>query len=272
VNDVQHSRPEEPFDSRLRQSRVGVWVACCFAIAWLLAWTVGTLFFDLMVATGLAVEFSGEPVFLALFSIPFNAVLVMFWSLVVVRLFLPKKRLLWFGTGIRIIDHGHEVRFRLPRIAPIWAAFLAAIVIPVVTVIPLGMLTLGNPALPVAVVALIVVMASIVVVSTIVARRIGNGKTDLVLDRLRATLTLPQTFGRREPVTILRADLVGIRVLTEEKKDSDGCVTWTYAVTAQWHDPSGGLKEGKLAELNIEEAAQELAIAIRQEALVPVVG
>src|SRR5258708_7184758 len=72
VNNVEHSRPEAVFGSGSRQSLPGVWVVCCFGIGFLLAWTVVTLFLDLIVATGFAVEISGKPVFLALFSIPFN--------------------------------------------------------------------------------------------------------------------------------------------------------------------------------------------------------
>jgi hypothetical protein len=227
-------------------------------------WTVFTAFLDLTVAYGLLMDFSGEPIFLVIFSIPFNAVFVMLWSLVAVKFFGPKKPGPWFGTGIRILDEGNEVRFRLPRVPPIWAAFFAAFVVPIVTSLPMGMLTLGRPSVPVATVALILVLVSILLTYVIVARRIAMGKTDLVVDRLAGTFTLPQSFGRGEPVTISCAHLGEIRVVKEEKTDSEGCVTMIYAVAAQWRAANGGMQEGRLAEFSIAEAAEELARAIRR--------
>ena len=103
------------------------------------------------------------------------------------------------------------------------------------------------------------------IAAAVAANRIAEGKCDLVIDRLQGTITLPQTFGRNEPVTISRRDVDDICPLVEKKEDSDG-VTWKYPVIVKWHS-GGEQQQARLAELSCLEAAQVLANSIREEVL-----
>jgi hypothetical protein len=221
-----------------------------------------TALLDLVVAVGLSVGPAGKALFLLLFSVPFNAVLLVVWWGVAARVLVRGERRLLFGTGIRVLDDGHRVRVRLPRMTPLLVAFLAAFGFPAATVLAMAQATRGEPPVPVAAAALVLNLAAIVAVFAGAARRISAGEADLIIDRLRGTVTLPRTFGRTEPLTVPRADLAGIDVLAVPKADSEGCVTWSYALIGRWRAADGGLREGKLAELTSREVAEHLSAII----------
>ena len=231
-----------------------------FQTIWVVGWTIATLILDLAVAVKF--EESDDAVFLLLFSIPFNAVLIMVLCGIGLRVVLPWKTYRLLGMGIRVLDQGHEVRIRLPRVTPIGAAFLAAFVVPIVLVVGFTNLTLSIPSSIVAAGGIALTLAGIVGAYVVASRGIAAGKSDVIIDRLRSTMTLPTTFGRSEAVTVALHELGGIIVFAREKKDSDGS-TWVYAVAAQWLDRSGGSKQETLIEQTFQDTAEDVAVMIR---------
>jgi hypothetical protein len=139
--------PETEPASPSSESGFDWWFSGCLFTVFLSVWTVGTVIFDLFVVHDLWAKFSGEPVFLVLFSIPFNAILVMLWSGVAIKVVVPRDHRRFLGTGIHVLDRGDEIRFRLPRITPMNAAFLAAFVVPILLVLSIGTATGGKPPL-----------------------------------------------------------------------------------------------------------------------------
>lgn len=179
-------------------------------------------------------------------------------------------------AGFRVLERNQTICFRLPTLTAAGAAFVVALAVSIVATVFLGIATGGKPPLLLVVPAFVLILIVVPATYYDVARRINAGTTDLVIDRQRGTLTLPQTFGREKRITIRFADLAGVRVNAEEKKDGEGNVSMQYVVVVQWRLGDGPLHDERLAELTLEEAAKDLAMAIRHEVigpeLPPVVG
>ncbi|MBO0700943.1 MAG: hypothetical protein J2P46_21290, partial [Zavarzinella sp.] len=92
--------------------------------------------------------------------------------------------------------------------------------------------------------------------------RIKAGKDDLVIDRTARTITLPQSFGRREPVVIPLADVLSVEAVRIETKDEDGCQV-RYAPTVRWRDGEED-KDGKVIEWADRRQAERLAAWITE--------
>lgn len=210
---------------------------------------------------------SGEQVFMVLFSLPFNAVMVLLWTSLIGKALLSDDAQMRFVTGVRIIDHGDEVRIRLPRVAPAPAAFFAAFGGAGIIIVVAGPLVFisSSLALPLATALLIAVLGGIVVTYAVVARRIASGKSDFVIDHLQETFVLPQTFGRNTATALPLRDLVAIQVVETPTKDSDGFRKFVYYVSVQYRDASSELMEEKLMKLDVDEAADDLAAMIREK-------
>jgi hypothetical protein len=246
-------------------------MGCAYAFVWfwLLGWSAGTLMVDLLALSGLVVGELGEALLVVLFSIPFNAVSVGLWSLIALRVFVKKETLVSLGH-FKIFDDGQELRIRVPRITPFWAAFLVAFVAPIVTGIPVATVFSWTPPVPIAAAALILVLGSIVLAYRVTARTVASGKSDVVINRIEETLTLPQTFGRLEPIVIPWADLTEVHVAEEERTDKEGAKSTFFVLKVRWQDSTGS-HAAIVAELmkvigqNSEEYARNLGAMIRKE-------
>jgi hypothetical protein len=148
----------------------------------------------------------------------------------------------------------------------LWAAFAVAFVVPVLVVLPLGSATLGNPPFAIAATALILVFGCIVTAFVATAHRNASGNFDLVINRINGYMTLPQTNGRKQCLSIPMRDLVAIRIDARVKTDNEGCRIWIYSVMAEWNDADRGLQDAKLAEGSTEQYAKALAALIREKA------
>src|SRR5262249_46820404 len=156
-----------------------------------------------------------------------------------------------FRYGVRILEKESEVRVRLPTTPPAKAGigilFGGAFSATFVVAFGVGM----PPSVTAMVVVWSIVLGSAGLGYLILAARVASGKADLVIDRFQRTLTLPQTFGRKEPVVVPMADLVAIEAVTVEKQASEGTIR-QYVPTVRWRDAGGDLQEGKLAEWDDE--------------------
>jgi hypothetical protein len=236
----------------------------CFACVFLLGWSAITLFVNLSVLNAAVHDTPGEFLFLVLFSVPFNTLLLMILTMKVAGVHLRKRALLHFGAGIEVRDDGQQARIRLPQFVPIWNAFMIAFIGPIPLVVLLAMATSCSPPTAVAAGGLALVLACIVAAYTITARANASGRFDLVIDRIQETITLPQESGRREPVVIRWCELLEIRVEAEERKNRDGDSIMTYAVMVYWQrgDADESVDKARLATSITKESAESVVALI----------
>jgi hypothetical protein len=200
----------------------------------------------------------GGELFLTLFLLPFHLIMVGSWSALARR----------GRTGPpypldSLITGGNEQRVRMPPNTPTAAAsgvlfaggFAGAMLVAFFVGMP--------PSVPLMVCVWVVVLGAAAVAYRWAVVRGRSGRYDLVVDRGRRKVILPATFGRKEPVAIPLADLREVRVVEEERKDSDGDKKRVFVPTVVWR-ARGEAPEGKLAEWEDRARAQRLAEWLRR--------
>src|SRR5262249_44922543 len=194
---------------------------------------------------------AGQDLSNSLFAITFNVVMIGSWFF------------LFFGrpTYFRIWDRGDEVRVRLD-FHPLLVGFLFLIFGPV----PLSFFLFCCAGMLPLVEAVAITWGLFLVGSALIflilARRAASGKRDLVIDRLRNTLTLPCFFAQNEPIAMALDPVLAVDVVQEQKQGSDG-TSDVYIPLLRWRSVNGDLQEARLAEWDDEEEAHRLAEWLR---------
>ncbi|HEY2148471.1 MAG TPA: hypothetical protein VGH32_11070 [Pirellulales bacterium] len=85
----------------------------------------------------------------------------------------------------------------------------------------------------------------------------------LVIDELKGTAKLPQTFGRNEPHSLATDQLLSLVVADVEQRDSEGSISHSHNPTLIWRDGEGAEHREKLAEWTDSARAQEFADWLR---------
>jgi hypothetical protein len=209
----------------------------------------------------------GAELFQLLFLLPFNVIML--------GLGLGLGRAAIFGEppagdwppGVRFFETGDELRVRFVKTTP--AAAALAVLMGGGFFGAFGVaLGAGMPPPAAAVIAVwLLILGGAAFAYRRVSRRIASGKGDLVIDRAGRTLTLPQSFGRAEPLTMPFADVLAVEVLVIETKDEDGHLV-RYAPAVRWRD-GGHVGEDKLVEWAVREQADRLAAWVADRSGVP---
>lgn len=198
---------------------------------------------------------AGQELFAPLFAIPFNVVMIGLWFFLFFFLFFGKP------TYFRLWDRGDEVRVRL-GFHPILGGFLFFIFGP----LPLSFFLFCCAGMPPSVeavaIAWVLYLGSSALLFLILARRAASGERDLVIDRLRSTLTLPRVSAQNEPIVIPLGTVLAVDVSQEQKQGSDGASD-IYIPVLRWRSVNGDLQDARLAEWDDEEEAHRLAEWLR---------
>jgi hypothetical protein len=206
----------------------------------------------------LVAGFDGSDLFMPLFLLPFNMVMLALWVGAPLSLFRRSGNNAGLPFGTRVFESEAEFRVRLSRFPPFIAAFVTLTCgsIPVVVCVAFcsGLAASGASAI----IGWVVVLGGSALVYLLLARRAAAGRDDLVLDRLHRTLTLPQTFGRTEPVGIPLGDLLAVEVVSKLDAERET----VYVLTVRWRDGADE-HDARLAEWKVEEQAEQLAALIR---------
>ncbi len=158
---------------------------------------------------------AGQELFAALFAIPFNAVMIGLWFFPFFFLFFGKP------SYFRIWDRGEEVRVRL-GFHPLLVGFLFLIFGPVPLSLFLFLCGAGMPpSVEAAAIAWGLFLVGSALTFLILARHAASGKKDLVIDRLRNTLTLPCVYAQNEPIAMSLDTMFAVDVVQEQKQGSD---------------------------------------------------
>ena len=196
---------------------------------------------DALLLTGVG----GAELYLAMLTMPFNVVTIGAWVY-----WLRKSP----TAGLHVIDCHDELRVRMAWFTPGWAAATTAVAACIIGTLPISSI---GPELPLRVALLIwcLILIVVVIAYVLVASVLARGFKDLVLDFVHDTLTLPETCGRRESITIAFADLESVQTDNVSRQDSEGETQLRYAPTVRWRGRDSALMEARLTEWRSEERA-----------------
>jgi hypothetical protein len=204
----------------------------------------------------------GAEVFLSLLMMPFNTFMLAMWCGALIYFWFGGLALSQWSLGIRFIDRDGDVRVRLPRAPAVIVTLVTLAFGPIPVGIVVALCAGPSPPAVMIVCAWAVVLGGAAAVYLASARWAALGKCDLVIDRVRNTVTLPQTFGRKKAIVVPLADVLAVEVVQGKDKEGDA----TFTPTLRWRDAGGEERAGQLADGNDREFSEYLTDWVRTKA------
>ncbi|MBI3878120.1 MAG: DUF3592 domain-containing protein [Verrucomicrobia bacterium] len=181
----------------------------------------------------------GDELFLALFTTPFNCIMLAIWSIPLARL---RRKVSPEAGGVQLFDDKFVTRARMAAFMPVHAALAAAGATGFVLIFVIGFSTGFTPSIKVAVTGWSVVLGAAALAFAHRRKRILSGAEDLVLDEGARTLTLPCNRGRKRPRQVAFREVTAVEVRRHEHRSSKGGTTYSYS-------PMLELRDGRAEEL-----------------------
>jgi len=204
----------------------------------------------------------GGDLFLAMFMTPFNAVMLVTW--IVAAIAIRNSRQVPVAGGVQFWDDGFQLRVRLPRFPPwvVGAAILAGGSFLLTFVV--GFFAGGfNPSLELMAVVLSLLWLAAFIAYLIAKLRVTSGRADLLIDDLNGAVTLPQTFGRKEPQALTADQLRSVVVDDVVTHSSKGTTSHNYIPTLIWRDLEDAEHREKLSVWSDSARAEDFAAWLR---------
>lgn len=170
----------------------------------------------------------GRDLFLPMFMMPFNIVMIVGW-LAIYYTWFPRPAYAETG-GVRVRDDGLEIRAFVPDNSSMFVFGVALFGTSVAMVFIVGFMTGFDPSLEVMIGVWGLIFAVAIWFAAPRFYRERTGLSDLVIDRFGKRLTLPVTHGRKQPREVPFAAIESITMKDVCKVDSDGDATHTYHV------------------------------------------
>jgi len=167
----------------------------------------------------------GCDLLLLLFTLPMNVLTCILWSAIVVR--LREKFRVRPAGGVRILRQPGQTRVSLAETPAIAAGFYGSAATAFIAAFPVVIASGFEPAFRVMEAVWGAVMAMGVAVALWQALRNRAGRYDLRIDLTAQTVTLPQTAGRRKPLTLARREISGVSMQRRHNKGPSG-TRFTY--------------------------------------------
>lgn len=210
----------------------------------------------------LSPDVDGSDLMTVLFLMPFNIATLGFgtwgWSWLRERVFKP------VAGGVRIIIEGPRTSIRLPEYAPMVWGMMAVGGLSLAAVLILGVASRSHPSLAVAAWGLAAVAAVGAGAYWWQWRKIHSGDDDLIIDDGAGTIELPETYGRKNRVTLTVSDIENLTVATITHRSSKGGVSYSYAPTLSLRGGGGAAGSQKLADWYDQMKAEAFADWLRQ--------
>ena len=211
---------------------------------------------DVVLSAGLG----GEDLFFLLFMTPFNMVMlgIAYATVVSLRNWLSPKP----AGGVKILRRPPQLRVRLPKTSP-WAALPLMTALAFLAIIPVAFIFGGHPPLGMMEMIWLFLFATGGAVFAQRWIRIRSGAEDLVIDEASSRISLPLTWGRKEPVTLPRSDLQAVTVESVVRTRNQGRCIYNFAPTL--HFQGQHACEAKLAEWPDETRATAFVEWLRKQ-------
>jgi hypothetical protein len=209
-------------------------------------WTEHAVFYDpknpadSVLATGV----EGGDLLLILFSIPVNVALLMLWSWF--ASWLRQKWRVPAAGGVRIWRQGGKIRVRLAWLSAAAAGFYALGGAAIAATFPVVAINGLAPSLTAMETTGAAVLAAAAAVFCWTALRNASGKFDLLIDGQSQALTLPQTAGRRQSMTLPRGEIAGVCVQRRVSRLSSGSF-YSYLPALDRREAGAGLRREALS-------------------------
>jgi len=155
-----------------------------------------------------------------LFALPLNVLTYTLWGAMITRL-REKSRIRPAG-GVRILKQPGETRVSLAETPAIAAGFYGSASAAFIAAFPVVIAGGFEPTLLLMKATWAVVLAAGGAVFVWRALRNGSGIYDLRIDQASQTVTLPQTAGRRKPLTLARREISGVSMQRRASKSPSG--------------------------------------------------
>jgi hypothetical protein len=195
---------------------------------------------DSVLATGV----EGGDLMVILFSVPVNVAVLMLWRWIAAR--LQEKWRVPQAGGVRVWRQAGKIRARLAGLSAPAAGCYALGGAAFAATFPVVVLNGLDPGLK----AMEYTWASVLAVAAAVfcwtALRNASGRYDLLIDEQSQALTLPQTAGRRESITVSRAEIAGVCVERRVSRLSSGSF-YSYLPALDRREAGPGLRREALS-------------------------
>lgn len=209
----------------------------------------------------LIVGMEGCDLFLAMFILPFNLVMLGTWiaagASVYQRLARPP------AGGVKIWDDGFRVRLRLSLIRPLYVGATAAGGLAFAGVFIVGFAFGFNPSMPIMLSTWGLILGGGAGTYLYQHGKLSRGHFDLVIDDIAQTLSLPRTKDRQTETVVPIRCITSVEVQQIEKRTSDGNVH-SYVPVLVFADETGPVRREKLIEWWDQARAEELAAWLRE--------
>ena len=141
----------------------------------------------------------GTDLFMAMFLLPFNMVMLGIWYAIAQGFGRNRPSL---AGGCKVTDDGYTTRVRLSYVTPVKCGLVAIGFWSFFGIFAVGISQGLNPALKTMYFAWGFVLAIGVLAALVWTIKLARGDRDLVIDEMSQTVHLPQMFGRPEPLSI----------------------------------------------------------------------
>jgi len=155
-----------------------------------------------------------------LFALPLNVLTCALWSAMITRL-REKSRIRPAG-GVPILKQPGEIRVSLAETPAFAAGFYGSAAVAFIAAFPVVIAGGFEPAPRLMKAVWAVVLAAGGALFVWRALRNGSGIYDLCIDQASQTVTLPQTAGRRKPLTLARCEISGVSVQRRVSRSPSG--------------------------------------------------
>ncbi len=202
----------------------------------------------------------GTDLFMAMFLLPFNMVMLGIWYAIAQGFGRNRPSL---AGGCKVTDDGYTTRVRLSYVTPVKCGLVAIGFWSFFGIFAGGISQGLNPALKTMYFAWGFVLAIGVLAALVWTIKLARGDRDLVIDEMSQTVHLPQMFGRPEPLSIPGKQVRAIDVEQVLKRGSKGGPYYTYSPTLVYEE-GGEQRRTKLCDISTECYAESLAELLRE--------
>ena len=209
----------------------------------------------------LSPDLSGGDLMIVLFLMPFNLVMIGFW--IGLGGWLRERILKPVAGGVKIIVEGPRTRIRLPEYGALVWSMIAMGGLSFVSIFVVGFASGFQPSIPTALLTLFVVIGTGAGIYIWQWGKIHSGDDDLILDETSTTIALPETYGRKQRVTVNRSEIEKLTVEQIEHRSRKGGISYTYAPTL-WLRRNENVETQKLADWGDRKKAEAFAEWLRQ--------
>jgi hypothetical protein len=172
--------------------------------------------------------------FLALFFLPFNLIALALWCVGIAHFFSLDAMFFRVVYGMSVSATATRARARFPEYPPLLITFLTLVIASTPLILLLVLCGWESSIFAVSASWALLISGSAFVYGRLALPTL-RGIADLVIDVERKTMSLPRTFGRKDPVVVSLADLTAVEVVSRENKNAEDRA-FLYEVVVRWRN------------------------------------